>query len=1638
VRYRLLGPLEVCDGDRPVRLGEGRQRSVLILLLLHRNEAMERDRLIDALWGESPPATAAKVLQNYIGQLRRALEDREGRRLQTRGHGYAIRVEDGELDLDRFERLVREGGEALARERPADAARCLREALGLWRGPALADVAYEPFAQPEIARLDEQRAVALERRIDADLALGRHADLVAELEGLVAQHPLRERLRGQQMLALYRCGRQSEALEAFHQGRRLLVEEIGVEPGPSLRGLHEAILRQDAALEVESEGLPEALRASAAAALVGRERELAWLRVRWGRARAGAGELVVVSGPAGMGKTRLAAELAAEVQRAGGAVLYATGWARPDVAVAAARRAREAMRPTLLVVDDADASDAALAVVAALAFQLSGTPVLGLAIAHGQEGLVAHGDDVSLALEPLGADAVRGIAAGYAPGRTVADIDVEELLETSGGVPGQVHELASAWARRQAARRVGSFAPRASAGRAEVRRAEAELVEGVVDFQAAAEHADLIAAHESPLVCPFKGLACFDVADARYFFGRERLVAELVARAVGTTLLGVVGPSGSGKSSVVRAGLLPALASGVLPGIEDWPQVLIRPGEHPMRELHSSGLEERRDDRVVLAVDQFEEIFTACRDEAERAAFVDALARRPREAGGLVVLAVRADFYARCAAYPTLAKLLGPNHVLVGPMEREELRRAIERPAQRAGLIVEAELVDALLADVEDEPGALPLLSTALLELWQRRDGRHLLHSTYERTGGVRGAVGRLAEEAFGQLDPAQQAVARTVLLRLAGEDAGGAVVRRRVALAELEGASGDDVARVLALFTDRRLLTMSAMTVEVAHEALLREWPRLREWLEEDADGRRVHRHLADAAREWDERGRAPGDVYGGARLAAALEWRGGHEHEVNATERAFLDASRTAAERAQRRLRLALAGVAALLVIAGLGGVVALHQRGSARSEARAAEAQRLGAQALIEPRVDRSLLLARQGVALDDSRVTRSSLLAALLRNPAAVGVIGGDGRPLNALGLSPDGRTLAAADNQGRVLFLDPVTRRPVGRPYTALSPIFAVTYSPDGSLMALSGVNFIDVLDGRTHAYRRRLFAEPGLGRSSKQLGPGRVSFFGAVAFAPDSHVLVTDVAAFPRREDDIVRWDAATGRRLGAPRQVASTANPALVGFLGRGRQLVTSGDRRTVVRDAVTMRPLRRFAGGGHPHALSPDGRALALGAADGSVRLLDLETGRLRAAAGRHDAAVTDLRFTPDSRMLVTAGGDGRVNVWDVAAATRVESFAGHAGAVSGIVISPDGRTVYSAGEDGNVVVWDLTGARGFGRSFTTPRPRRQPAPPQGIPVAVTPDETRFAVADPAGRVDRFDSRTLTQTGRIPISPGTPVTGVALAPDGRTMAATTADGHLRFGDLATSRTVGPLLGDHTDVAWTPAFSGDGRWLATAGVDGAVHLWDMRRRMMMGTYFVLDGFAVDLSINSDGTKLAATTAADEQGHGELDIISIPQLELLRKVHAPLGDWGQFSRDGRTLLYGDDAGRTWLYDTRTWRPRGRPLAGATGPILTANLSPDGQMLATTSTDGTTRLWDVASHRPIGTALPGTANHDVTAAFVEGGSHVITVYDNGRAYSWDVRPRSWAQRACDIAGRTLTRAEWQDALPNRAYIPACGR
>jgi DNA-binding SARP family transcriptional activator len=244
--FRLLGSLEVFEGARSVVIGSGKRRSLLALLLLHGNEVLSADRLIDELWGEDPPPTAAKGLQVYVSQLRKELQngaDRDGV-LVTRANGYVLVLGPDDVDVHRFERSVDAGERALAAGELDHAAQRLRQGLALWRGPALADFTYEPFAQPEIARLDELRLVAVEQRIEADLALGRHAQLVGELEGLVREHPMRERIRGQLMLALYRCGRQAEALETYRDGRRHMNDELGLELGPELRELEAKILAQ--------------------------------------------------------------------------------------------------------------------------------------------------------------------------------------------------------------------------------------------------------------------------------------------------------------------------------------------------------------------------------------------------------------------------------------------------------------------------------------------------------------------------------------------------------------------------------------------------------------------------------------------------------------------------------------------------------------------------------------------------------------------------------------------------------------------------------------------------------------------------------------------------------------------------------------------------------------------------------------------------------------------------------------------------------------------------------------------------------------------------------------------------------------------------------------------------------------------------------------------------------------------------------------------------------------------------------------------------------------------------------------------------------------------------------------------------
>ena len=1349
---RLLGPIEASLDGRLVALGAPQQRAVLAMLALQVNRTVSADRLSEGLWGERAPASAPKMVQLYVSQLRKLLRG-SAAEIVTRGRGYELRLAVDRIDAVRFERLV--GAAVQADGVPNGGARA---ALALWRGRPLADVADEPFASAEIRRLEELRLQAVEVAIDADLAARRHREVLGELRSLIAEEPLRERLRAQLMLALYRSGRQSEALVAYRDARAALVEAIGVEPGPELRHLHEAILRQDPGLEpagtVDANALPPEL--SAATPLVGRDAELEWLRGHWRRALAGAGRLVLVAGERGVGKTRLVAELAVEVLQGHGSVLYGAAQASHEEALTAARSAEG---PTLLILDDViDAGDE---------LELAGATVAGL---EGRAGLVvATGEHFApatsvrpagtLILKPLDADGVRALAHLYAGETEDVDVPVERLLAASGGLPQRLHGVASEWARMLKLRRLADSVGRITADRSGLRAAEDDLVGSIVALQAAGERLGLDALEGGAAVCPYKGLAAFEARDAGLFFGRELFVAELVARVTATPFLGIVGPSGSGKSSALHAGLLAALAAGVLPGSEDWALAVLRPGEHPLRALEQALAAAPDHGRLVVAVDQFEEAFTTCREESERKAFVDALVASVRDVRRptLVVVAVRADYYGHCAAYTELSRLLGAGHVLVGPMRREEMRRAIELPARRAGLLVEPELVDALLADVEGQPGALPLVSSALLELWERRDGRALRLTAYEQAGGVNGAVARQAEQAYAQLDSAGRLLARRLLLRLAGEGEGDAVVRRRARRSEFEG---DAVGQVLDVLAAARLVTISEGEVEVAHEALLREWPRLRTWLEEDAAGRRLHLHLMHAARGWDSADRDPAELYRGARLASALEWTATHEHRLSELERAFIGESRAAAElenvrqrRANRRLRVLLAGVGGLLALALVAGVVAVSQRGQAREAAVTADAQRVGAEGLNRERLDQALLLARAGVALDDSTATRGNLLSVLMRDRFALGELPGDGLELWTSAGTPDGRLVAHSGGSGVVTFVDAASRLPVGEPYRLRDDgiVASLDFSPDGRTLAVAGYEprppassgLVDLVDTRTHERRARVVLPPFPG--------GREDFGLNLLYAPDGRdVIVVQSLGFDvdGPPSQLRRIDAETEATEGPPVRVGRHTSFGMSGTADRQRLFVTSPhDDETTMIDADSLRVLRHWPAGDDVGAVSADGSVFALGSQAGGVRLLDLRSGRVRRFAGRHEGSVNAMRFTPDGRTLVTAGADGVLMVWDVAQGGIRETLTGHAkGEVYGLLVSPDGRTLYSAGHDQRGFAWDLTGDRSLVRPFSVARPfvpDDGDTLPRGL--ALSPDGRTLALGHSDGTVDVLDAQTL-----------------------------------------------------------------------------------------------------------------------------------------------------------------------------------------------------------------------------------------------------------------------------------------------------
>ncbi len=966
IEYRMLGRLEVLSDGAPVDLGSQRQRALLALLLANAGTVLSTDRILDELWGEAGAADKHNSLWVYVSGLRGALEpDRakrsEGTVLLTRSPGYVASVDSADIDIGRFERCVAEA-RLIAETDPAAAAATLRDGLALWRGHAFEEFVYEGWAQADISRLEELRLEATEMRVEADLRLGLSGELVSELKGLVRQHPLREGFVASLMLAFYRCGRTAEALRAFAAFRERLVAEVGVDPSRSIRDLEQQILTDDDALLLDRHTAAAAGGPRTGLTVRGYE-----LRDVLGRGAFGAvyrayqpsvGREVAIKviapeladDPKFIRRFEAEAQIVAGLEHPHIVPLY-DYWREPHAAYLVMRLiGNNSLADTLA--EGALPPARAASVFAQLASALQSAHRSG--VVHRDvkpENILIDRDgnayltDFGMALAPDGGSAIAAANSSIGASLNEPYASPEQLGGRPMSPASDVYSLAVVAARAlsgltgdyEAVRGALPATVRTVLDRATDRDPLRRYSSAAVFGQALTEAlgvAPTALLDDAAIENPYKGLRAFAAADAADFFGRERLVERLIARlgepGIRGRFVAVVGPSGSGKSSAVRAGLMPALAAGALPMSQDWFRVEMTPAPHPFEELEAALSQVAIDtptsmvdivlapggvrravervlpdgrDQLLLVIDQFEELFTQV-DEETASRFIDelvGLVTAPRSRTR-VVITLRADFYDRPLRHRGLGELIRDGTEVITPMSTEELEAAITGPAAKVGVNVDNLVVAEMVGEIVDRPGALPLMQYALTELFDARVARTVTIGAYRAGGGVSRTLAKRADSLLSSLGPEAAETVRHVFLRLVSldDDSTSVPTRRRTLVAEVEELDQRGrVQRVLDTFGRHRLLSFDrdpvtrGPTVEISHEALLTEWAKLREWIEAARDDLRTHRHLAVEMNAWLASGKSSDFLLQGGRLDSIAAWSQTTTMGLRPPEHEFLDAS-------------------------------------------------------------------------------------------------------------------------------------------------------------------------------------------------------------------------------------------------------------------------------------------------------------------------------------------------------------------------------------------------------------------------------------------------------------------------------------------------------------------------------------------------------------------------------------------------------------------------------------------------------------------------------------------------------------------------------------------------------------------------
>jgi len=1240
-------------------------------------------------------------------------------------------------------------------------------------------------------------------------------------------------------------------------------------------------------------------------------------------------------------------------------------------------------------------------------------------------------------------------------------------------------------------------------------------------------------------LCPYKGLNYFDEADADLFVGREALTAKLIERVLSLTLgpgsgqassgslhetrfLAVVGASGSGKSSLVRAGMVPSLRWNKTSA--DWQIHILTPKAHPLeslaesltretdsvsvtaklmddlardsRSLHLFAKRELRsanNSRLLLVVDQFEELFALCRSEEERASFIDNLLTAASEADGptVIIITLRADFYAHCANYPQLREALAQHQEFIGAMTNDELCRAIEEPARRGRWEFEPGLVDLLLHDVGNEPGALPLLSHALLETWQRRRGRAMTMSGYASSGGVRGAIAETAEAVFtDQFTREQQAIARRIFLRLTelGDETATGDTRRRATFNELilkpeEAANTQAVLKALA---DARLIITTEDSAEVSHEALIREWPTLRGWLEDNREKLRLHRHLTEAAQEWLASDREVDVLYRGARLTQAREWAGMHFDEMNPLEREFLNASiefselealeREAqrqrelestrklaeAEKAraeeqahaatQLRKRAVFLGVSLVLAIALAGfalffssqarqnAVEADRQRDAAQqSEANAlaqkriATSRELAATALANLGVDaqRSVLLALQAVKttqVQDKLVlpeAEDALHRAVLASRAQL-KIGSSGKRMWLAVYNPDGSQIATRVD-GMIQLWDGKTGEQVLQIPIAAAYTTAGFVAPDyDNVVFSSDGTQLAIVDydsqDKSHLWAKIFDAHSGRLLRQTKI-PMTVDEWSMSDYSSDLTKIV--VGSF---QNTAMIWDTRTGELL----QTLSghQASVTAVAFSADGKRIVTTSvDGSAKVWDAANGKELLNLCCHNQPiygTAFSPDGTEVATASNDRTIKIWDATTGKeLLTLSGLGDQ-VKNVAFSPDGKEVAGASFDRTALVWNSETGDQLYRLAGLTDVVYDARFSPDGKHLVTASWDGSAVVWDAEPSHEVAAISTLPIWRS----------AINLDHTRLATYNAENKFMVWDlaRRQLLLTFTDPsVYPADILANIAISPDGKRVSYSTPNA-VKVWDVESGQQMFSLSPKTQDVqpSWigVPLFSADGKRIL-ANFDYRQEGQTVRHVLIWDT--VSGAQLADYSLpKNDGTYGAIALSPDGTRLVSGDSSAAVRLfdaqtgEMLKEKHnSGFVNYVLFSPDGEQYISASLDGTAVVRDTATGGTLFPALTNS-ATIYSIDYSADGKYIATAGLDGVAKVWDANTGKELHT-LQASSAQVRGAHFSANGTHLFTTGMDGVIREYTLNIEELVQLAKARLTRSLTTEECKEYL-----------